>query len=155
MNIYTVSLFGHREIESLRELENRLVPIITELLRTKSYVSFLIGRNGEFDEFAASVIKSVRKRLGFENCDLTLVLPYEVSGISDYEKYYDGILIPDMMYGIYPRAAITFRNRWMIERSDLVITYVERAKGGAYTASKYAERLGKRVINLCNLSFDD
>ena len=76
MNIYTVSLFGHREIESLRELENRLVPIITELLRTKIYVSFLIGRNGEFDEFAASVIKSVRKRLGIENCDLTLVLPY-------------------------------------------------------------------------------
>ena len=36
----------------------------------------------------------------------------------------------------------------MIEHSNLVIVYLERNKGGAYTAMKYAEKLNKKVINL-------
>ncbi len=36
----------------------------------------------------------------------------------------------------------------MIEQSDLVIIYIERKEGGAYTAMKYAEKLNKKVINL-------
>ena len=50
MDIFTVSLFGHREIDDLRLLEKRLSPILKELIKTNTYVSFLIGRNGEFDE---------------------------------------------------------------------------------------------------------
>ncbi len=71
MNVFTVSLFGHREIEDLRKLSNKLTPIISELLQTKSYVSFLIGRQGEFDEYAASVIKIVLKNVGKEKGDIT------------------------------------------------------------------------------------
>lgn len=36
----------------------------------------------------------------------------------------------------------------MIENSHLIIVYVKRDKGGAYTAMKYAEKLNKKVINL-------
>ena len=67
MDIFTVSLFGHRRIDNLQQLNNDLVPIIKELIQTKFYVSFLIGRNGEFDEYAASVIKQVQKEKGKEN----------------------------------------------------------------------------------------
>ena len=53
MNLFTVSMFGHREIDDLRSLEYQLTPIIEEIIRTKPYVVFLLGRNGEFDEYAA------------------------------------------------------------------------------------------------------
>ena len=66
MEFFTVSLFGHREIEDLRLLEYKLTPIIKGLIQTKSYVSFFIGRNGEFDEYAASVIKRIQKEEGRE-----------------------------------------------------------------------------------------
>ena len=56
-------------------------------MQTKPYVSFLIGRNGEFDEDAASVIKHAQKELGKENNDITLVLPYAVARLAYYEKY--------------------------------------------------------------------
>ena len=97
MNTFTVSLFGHREIYDLRRLENVLTPIIKKLLQTKAFVSFLIGRNGEFDEFAASVIKSVRKKIGEENSDITLILPYKVADIHYYEKFYDNISCSDYL----------------------------------------------------------
>ena len=55
--IYRVALFGHRTLYDLRKVEDRLAPILENLLRTKEYVEFYIGRHGEFDEYAASVIK--------------------------------------------------------------------------------------------------
>ena len=148
MNVFTVSLFEHREIGDLRRLNGQLTPIIKEVIQTKAYVTFLIGRNGEFDEYAASAIKHLQKEVGKENNDLTLVLPYTVADLEYYEKYYDSIIIPESLHGAHPKAAITLKNRWMIEQSDLVMIYVEREKGGAYAAMKYAEKLNKRIINL-------
>lgn len=151
MDFFTVSLFGHREIENLRQLENKFAPIIKDLMRTKQYVSFLIGRNGEFDEYAASVIKRIQKEVGKENNDITLVLPYKVADIEYYEKYYDSIIIPESVYNAHPKSAITLKNRWMVEQSELVIVYVERDRGGAYASMKYAEKLNKKIINLYNI----
>ena len=149
MTVFTVSLFGHREIDDLRRLENKLTPIIKELIQTKAFVAFLIGRNGEFDEYVASVIKRIQKAVGKENSDITLVLPYKVADLAYYERYYDSVVIPESVYGAHPKLAITLKNRWMVEQSDLVIVHVEREKGGAYTAMKYAEKLDKEVIDLC------
>ena len=148
MDIFTVSLFGHREINDLRRLRDCLASIIKELIQAEPYVSFLIGRNGEFDEYAASVIKHTQKEVGKENNDITLVLPYTVADIEYYEKYYDSVIIPESLYGAHPKFAITLKNRWMIERSDLVIIYAERESGGAYAAMKYAKKLNKKIINI-------
>ena len=35
--------------------------------------------------------------------------------------------------------------------ADLVICYVEKENGGAYNAMKYAESVGKKVINLIDV----
>lgn len=151
MNVFTVSLFGHREIDDLLRLSEKLSPVIRELIQTKSYVSFMIGRNGEFDYYVASLIKSIQKEVGKENNDITLVLPYTVADCEYYEEYYDSIIIPESLYGVYPKSAITLKNRYMIEKSDLVIVYVKRNKGGAYTAMKYAEKLKKNIINISTM----
>ena len=149
MNTFTVSLFGHREIADLQHLNELLEPIVKELIQAKLYVSFLIGRNGEFDEYAASIIKHAQKELGKENNEITLVLPYTVADIEYYEKYYDNIIIPESVYNAHYKSAITLKNRCMIKQSDLIIVYVERNSGGAYTALKYAKKLNKDIINLC------
>ena len=150
MQIYTVCFFGHRELYDLQKTEEKLTPIVRKPIRTQPYVVFFVGRNGEFDRCVASVIKRVQKETGGDNSELTLVLPYPVADIEYYQKYYDGIIIPECVSGVYPKSAITARNRWMVEQSELVIVNVERNNGGAYTAMKYAEKLNKKIINLCS-----
>ena len=150
MNVFTVSLFGHREIDDLRQLDVRLSGVVKCLIRTKEYVSFLIGRKGEFDEYAASLIKRAKRELGMENNDISLVLPYPNSKLEYYENYYDSIIIPETVYGVHPKLAITLKNRFMIEKSDFVIVYVEHSWGGAYSAYKYALKKGKQIYNLAN-----
>lgn len=132
----------------MRQIEDQLSSIIKELIQTKSYVTFLIGRNGEFDEYAASIIKHMQRENGKDNNEMNLVLPYMVADFRYYEEYYDNIIIPESLGGAHPKSAITLKNKWMIERSDLVIVYVKRDSGGSYMAMRYAERLRKRVICL-------
>ena len=148
MKAFTVSFFGHREMYDFRSIDQILEPILRDLIREKEYTSFLVGRNGDFDEYIASMIKKVKRDHGEEICELMLVLPYNVAKVEYYENYYDSIVIPDAVYGVYPKAAIATRNRWMIEQSDLVIVNVCRNKGGAYEAKRYAEKLNKKVVNL-------
>lgn len=147
-DIYRVAFFGHRRIYNIREIEEKLVPILNELILTKEYVEFYIGRNGDFDEFVASVIKRVQKQLDRDNNVMILTLPYTVKDIEYYADYYDEIVIPDAIGRAHPKAAITLRNRWMVDTADLIIAYIECEEGGAYSAVKYAKKLNKKVVNI-------
>ena len=148
-DIYRVAFFGHRRIYNIREIEEKLVPILSELILTKEYVEFYIGRNGDFDEFVASVIKRVQKQLDRGNNVMILTLPYTVKDIEYYADYYDEIVISDAIGRAHPKAAITLRNRWMAEICDLIICYIEREEGGAYAAVKYAWKKDKKILNVC------
>ena len=90
-----------------------------------------------------------RELYDMNRIDTHLVLPYTVFDLEYYEKYYDNIIIPESVAGAHPKNAITLKNRWMIEQSDLVVVNVERRTGGAFAAMKYAEKKNKKIINLC------
>ncbi len=145
MEIYRVSFIGHREIEHHREIEERLTEIITDLLRTTEFVEFQIGRNGEFDTFAASCIKRIQKDFGNHNSALVLVLPYAVADIEYYEKYYDDIIIPEEAGKAHFKSAITKRNQWLVDNADMLIAYVRRDTGGAATCLRQAEKAKIRI----------
>ena len=147
MVIYRVSLIGHRQIDNQLVVEEKLNKIVCELLRTKEYVEFYIGRNGEFDVIAASVIKRAQKRIETNNSSLILVLPYKVKDMEYYENYYDELTLP-----IEPKThfkeAIAKRNRWLVDNTDMLIAFVENSKGGAYQCLEYAKKVKNDFINL-------
>lgn len=148
MKAYIVTLFGHRELNAHTEVEKRLYSIVQDLIRSKEYVEFYIGRDGEFDVFSASIIKRAQKALGSENSEIILVLPYKRRNIEFYEQYYNSVLIPDSISHVHPKQAITKRNRWMVEKCDLFICYAEHKTGGTSKALQYTRKLGKNIINL-------
>lgn len=121
--IYRVSMIGHRVVEDY-SVEERLHELFWELLRTKEYVEFYLGRNGDFDILAASVIKRLHKNYRDDNSAMILVLPYPVKDYEYYKDYYDEIIIPDELHGVHPKAAITERNRWMVANTDVLIAYI-------------------------------
>lgn len=152
MNTFTVSFFGHREIENGFEVEQRLEEIITDLICSKNHVEFLIGRDGEFDLLASSVIKRCIRKYSRDNTSFVLVLPYMRADYRDNEaaflEYYDEVEICEEAAAAHFKAAIQIRNRCMIGRSDLVICCVQRKTGGAYRSVKYAQKLGREVWNV-------
>lgn len=152
MDIYTVSLFGHRELSNSIEIEKQLYKLVRELICEKEYVEFLVGRNGDFDTLSSSVIRRAMRDSDYGNAAHTLVLPYQtaefMNNTDSFKEYYSNIEVCEQSATAHYKAAIEIRNRAMIARSDLVICYVERKRGGANKAQRYAERQGRTVINL-------
>lgn len=149
----TVSLFGHRIIENYNAVEGKLYELLRIIMQRESReLEFLVGRNGNFDLMAASVIRKLKKETGNENIFLILVLPYETAELRNntdsFESYYDSIEICEASADCNFKHAIVARNRDMIDRSDMVVVYVKNKSGGAYQSLKYAEKNQKRIINL-------
>ena len=152
MDIYTVSLFGHRHIEQGALVEERLESLLYDLITGKEYVEFLIGRDGEFDLLASSVIKRCINKYGRGNTSLVLVLPYMRAEYRDNEAafldYYDEVEICEESARAHYKAAIQIRNRCMVDRSDLVVCCIQHQSGGAYRTVQYAQRHGKMVVEV-------
>ncbi len=152
MNIYTVSLFGHRSLLNPLSAEEHLEREVYKILKSQSYVNFLIGRTGEFDLMAALTIRRVMKTYSRINCSLTLVLPYQNSSVENnrdsFLNLYDEIEICPHSADVYYKSAFQVRNQNMVDRSDLVLCCIEHESGGAYQAVRYARQQKCQMINL-------
>ena len=152
MDIYTVSLFGHRNLLNPLSAEERLEREIYKLLKNHKYVNFLMGRTGEFDLMAALTVRRVMKSYRRFNCSLTLVLPYLNSNVENnkdsFLNLYDEIEICSASADAYYKSAFQLRNQNMIDRSDLVLCCIEHESGGAYQAVRYARQQKCQMINL-------
>ena len=152
LDIFTVSFFGHRQIENSRQVEEQLDGLVRRFIREKEYVDFRVGRNGEFDQFVSSAVRRANNDIDDANSSLILVLPYMTAEYANnkesFEKYYDEV---EIFSSGHFKSAFQIRNRSMVDRSDLVVFCIDRSDGGAFQTAKYAKRIGKEYINLGSL----
>ena len=148
----TVSFFGHRYIENFRVAERKVEDLIYKLIQEHEYVECLVGRDGDFDQIATSAVLRTKHSYAEHRCDITWVMPYlkaeYTNNATDFENYYDYVEVCTESEKAHPKQAIQVRNRYMVDRSDLVVFWVERNSGGAYQTMKYAEKQGKKIINI-------
>ena len=145
---YRVTLFGHRYIDHFREVEENLERVLDELSLQHPYMDFYVGNNGDFDRIATSVILRLIDRWGKENFSINLVLPYPKANMDLLEKQFDSVMIPPTLHSVHPKAAITERNRWMVENCDLLIAHLVHERGGAWTAIRMAEKTKKTIVKI-------
>lgn len=144
------SAFGHREI--YQNIDCNLDAAIEELIVSKGVNTFITGGMGDFDELFSSSVRRAQKI----NLDIKLILvkPYLSAEINKHKSYYknlyNSIIIPEELCDVHYKSAIAKRNKWMIDNSNYVITYVCRNFGGAYSAMRYAQEKGKLYINLAD-----
>lgn len=152
MEVYTVAFFGHRMLDYSLQIENRLDIIIKRLISEKTYVEFLVGRNGEFDQYVSSAIIRTKRTYRDDNSFHILVLPYAtaeyLNNVRSFEEYYDEIEICQESARAHYKSAIQIRNRLMVDRADLIVCCIDRELGGAYQTIQYAQKQKKRIINL-------
>lgn len=141
----TCTFFGHRTVP--KEIEPTLRSTLIDLIENHNVKLFYVGNQGGFDAMVRRVLKELS-----EKYDITyhVVLAY-MPGKKDefnYEDYSDTIL-PDGIESVPKRFAITHRNRWMIDQSDYVVTYVTaHIASGAAQFKELAERKGRIIIDI-------
>ncbi len=60
----------------------------------------------------------------------------------------DHTILPDGIETVPPRFAIEYRNKWMIDHSDIVVTYVCRSLGGAAKFKEMAQRKKRTIVEV-------
>ena len=157
MEIYKVSFFGHRRMERFRLAEEMVDDLIYKLIHEHEYVEFMVGRDGDFDQLATSAVKRAQHSYAEHRCDITWVMPYEkaeyTKNAEDFKKYYDYVMICPESEKVHYKQAIQVRNRWIVDKSDLTVFWVENNSGGAYVTMRYAEQCGKEKINIADTMF--
>ena len=139
--------FGHRQV--FENISESLDKAVLEAA-AQGCVIFYTGAMGQFDSLFASAVRKAKK--SYPNIRLICVKPYMTKEINENGDYlyslYDDIIIPTELADIHPKSAIPKRNRLLVDWSDIVIGYIKRQYGGAYTALRYARSLKKEVIML-------
>ncbi len=138
------TFFGHREIE--QEIISLLKSTLTDLIENKDVTTFLVGHNGGFDAVVRALLKDLSDI--YPHIKYSVVLAYRPIEKEKNPTFdFSDTIYPDALAGVHPKYAIDRRNRWMIDKSDYVVTYV-KYHGGAAKFKTLAERSGKTVINI-------
>ena len=137
-----ITFAGHRSFIKSKAHEDKILALLEDILKSNT-ATFYLGGYGSFDDFARRCCQKYKE--SHPDASLIFITPY-ISPKCNLELYDDTI---------YPQLeekpikfAITYRNRWMVERADVLICAVSHAFGGAYATYKHAKRRGKRIFNI-------
>ena len=136
------TFFGHRDAPT--EIKPALRQVIIDLIERQGVRQFYVGNQGNFDAMARSLLAELEQSHGIRYEIVLAYLPRENATLYDS----DHTLLPEGIESVPPRFAIEYRNKWMIDHSDIVITYVHRSFGGAAKFKVLAEKKNKVVIQI-------
>lgn len=139
----TCTFFGHRYAP--KEIEPALRSVLLDLIENKGVKTFYVGNHGGFDAMAQRILRDFAARYSIV---CFVVLAYMPKNKESNDYVWDTIL-PDGIETVPKRFAISYRNKWMIQKSDFVVTYVDHKIGsGAAQFKSLAEKRGKIVIEV-------
>lgn len=115
--------------------------------------TFISGMAMGFDIIAAETVLSLKKAKN--NVRLVCAIPFRNQAKdfpSDWQQRYKDILnaADEIVYVCedYNRGCYFKRNKYMVDNSDVVMTWFDGRTGGTANTIEYALRLGRRVINI-------
>lgn len=139
--------FGHRHI--YENINSKVDSAIINAIE-KGCSIFYTGAMGDFDNMFSSAVRKAKQT--YPNIKLICVKPYMTADINSnkeyYEILYDDVIIPEEIIGIHYKSAITARNKWIVDNSDIIIGYTIREYGGAYKALQYSTNCNKEMIEI-------
>ena len=141
------TFFGHRNCP--HTIKPLLRQTIINLIEIQAIHTFYVGNHGNFDALVYSVLQELSAQ--YPQIRYTVVLAYlpqKKDALQNIDAAHT--MLPDGIETVPKRFAISYRNKWMLKQSDLVITYITHSFGGAAQFAETAQRQKKTVINLAN-----
>ena len=137
------TFFGHGDTS--KEIEPTLRSTLIDLIENKNIDLFYVGNHGNFDRMVKSIVKDLKGI--YPHIDYAVVIAYTPTNNEDSKN----TVYPEEAELAPRRFAICRCNEWMINKADVVVTYVKYSFGGAVKYKELAERKGKKVINIADI----
>lgn len=134
-----VTFCGHKDVHDWNLVKRWVMSVCRELIM-QGADEFFLGGYGGFDLLCASVLCELKEM--YPQIRLVLVLPYLQNNM-DIDGYDETVYPP--LESVPKRFAISKRNEWMVQQSDILVAYVIHSWGGASKMLEYARRKKKRI----------
>lgn len=147
-----VAFCGHANFYKSEKYEQKLLTFLKEKVGDQPADMYLGGYGG-FDRFAYDCCKKYQEthpKISLIFITPYLTVEYQKNHLECLETMYDSIIYPEIEDKPL-RFAISYRNKYMVEKADYVVACVSHDWGGAYTTYKHAKRKGKYIFNLGDL----
>ena len=136
------TFFGHKDTP--KEIEPTLRSTLIDLIENRNVTVFYVGNNGNFDTMVRRQLEALSQTYPITYSIVLAYLPTEKNKCDNLRN----TIYPEGLETVPKRFAISWRNKWMIQQSDIVVTYVTHTYGGAWQFKTVAEQMRKRVIEL-------
>lgn len=141
----TCTFFGHRECPET--IKSKLREMLIDLITNHNVDMFYVGNQGRFDAIVRGVLRELKKE--YPQINYAVVLAYMPGKQTEHNNNSDTML-PEGIESVHPRYAISWRNNWMIQQSNYVVTYITHSWGGAAQYAQKARKKLKIVIDVIN-----
>ena len=143
MKEQTVTFFGHRDTP--KETEPALRLTLIDLIENKNATVFYVGNHGNFDAMVRRQLEDLSKTYPIK---YYIVLAYMPGKNADPDEH---SILPEGIETVPRRFAINYRNKWMLNKSDIVATCCVTCNfGGAWDLKPDGSRI---TDSFCRYSF--
>ena len=139
------TFFGHSYCPET--VKPRLRETLVNLIETQGVDVFYVGNHGDFDRMTRSLLRELSAQ--YPHIRYAVVLAYVPQKRDEFDQRdWSDTMLPEGIERVPPRFAISWRNRWMLDHADIVVTYITHSWGGAAQFAELAEKKGKRMVKL-------
>lgn len=124
-------------------IKEQLAEVVEQHITEYGVTTFTVGRYGQFDSIVKEVLREKKKL--YPHIKLYLLAPYALDQNIEAPRYFDGTTFPEGLENVPKRYAIVQANRYMVQRSDYLISYCHHI-GNTRNIVEYAQRREKKGL---------
>ena len=141
------TFIGNKDVILNGKDRETLKNLITSAIIDYGATTFYCGNYGNFDLLCATILNCLKKDYDISVIFVTPYLDKSYLNRGQIKLLYDDILYPGLEK-VPLKHAIVERNKYMIDRSDIVIAGVYKQFGNAYKFLYYARPKNKVILSL-------
>lgn len=146
----TLKFLWNEECEMCKNLKMQIKNTITELIEKENATHFISGMALGVDMICAEIVLELKKT--YPQITLECAIPCETQAAKWTEKYRDRyfntIIASDketLLQTHYTADCMMKRNKYMVDKSDIVVAVWNGSKGGTANTVNYAKQSGKTI----------
>lgn len=139
---------GHRKL--LEDFSEKKVKNTVNALIKEGFDTFLVGMAVGFDMKCFKILEKIREK---KNIKIIACIPckeqnynYNEAQNEEYLRMLNSANESVVLSEKYSPYCMMKRNKFMVDNSCLLISYLRQERGGTFNTVKYAEKTGKKII---------
>ncbi len=145
----TCTFFGQWFVS--KRAEEHVRKAVIQLIEKDRVELFLVGNEGGFNKMVQRLLKELEESYPHIRYGLVFAYGYKAEKMS----HCTNVIFPKGLENIPKKYAVAYRNRWMIQRSDCAVVYVNKRFEDSAKFKKIGNTQGLKIINAAKNKMPD